>query len=873
MPLLITSNIQIIKGDLINSSQSSLQMYKDEYTESIKNKENYYSNHARNLLSWDKPFTITHNDNGWFADGYLNACYNLIDRHCSLTPYKTAVIYETNEGETVEYTFLECQHEVIKIANYLKYRLGDKKVCVAIYMPNSDQLLFTVLACARLGLPHNVIFSGFTSESISLRVKDSGAKIIFTNDKARREKKVIDLYSNVMNACFILGKENYVLDCVIVYDKNEVCHGSVVEIVLWNDVLKGEIYEKDEIRLSTPKKIKTNVDDSIIVEQTQENKMDDKMVVETEKSIRKKINVDLTKFVPCVPVRSDHELFYLYTSGSTGKPKGLVHTTGGYLTYAALTTQKAFDVRKEDVFCSTADVGWITGHTYSIYGPLALGCTIVLLGGIPTFPSSLRSFEIVEKHKITHFYTAPTVIRMLQKKLGVVKTEFKKKGSCSGKKEEEIINKNMDNQANENESYTKCHKDKKDNKIIDNHANVNESDTKNNKRENNDASTKQVDIKTNQNISNDESERIDGKVMDEKRKNRINEDYSGDKSLDWEKDNRSTESQNVANNESKATDKNIRKPSLPENMLSSQFEMTYEEMQKYESSSFYRPNNGFVSSGYDLSSLRILGTVGEPINREAYIWYKKAFGPYLPVIDTYWQTEAGGIMISAVPYQTYPVPECACVPFYGMQPMIATEAGEVGPLVFKGTWPGLAKTIINDHQRYLSAYFSQYPGYFYTGDQGCMINDYFFIRGREDDVLNIAGHRMSTAEIESACCSNEMVVETAAIGVKDEITGQALVLFCVKKSGKDEVVCEYVKQTLREKIGPIARAKMVFVVAEVPKTRTGKIMRRVLRDIIEGKELGDLSTCNNLEAIKAIQDSVQSNRPKRDDELCSTIIK
>lgn len=761
--------------------------YKIEYDESIKDPKAYFALQARELLTWNKPFTKIYNDKlteaKWFEDGYLNACFNAIDRHASKNPDKIAIIFDSNDGETDKYTYLQCQKEIIKIANYINYR---KESCdiktVAIYMPMCPLAIFVTLACARLGITHNVIFGGFNAESLAMRVIDSDAKIIFTVGKARREKRLVDFYGNVAIACEILKKEKHHLECVV------VCDGDVVikcesDIVMWSDVLKGEIYEdsqdnilniqnipKDDVVIENKEgnNNKTNInslltkeEDKLLVEKTDVIKENDFLSIRKDLTIKKRKFLDLNRFIPCTAVNSEHPLFYLYTSGSTGKPKGIVHSTGGYLLYAALTTKKAFDVKKDDIFCCTADLGWITGHSYSVYGPLLLGCTTVIFGGVPTFPTPYRAFEIIEKYKVTHFYTAPTVIRMLQKILGNVE-----QGETTSIIEDSVT--------------------EKTDKIS-----VNNENTKKSKLNSDEIN---IELKT-----------------------------------------------------------NVNQP------------MAFEDFFKYEPSEFYKSNLGFKSYNYDLSSLRILGSVGEPINKEAYNWFRETFGPHLPLIDTYWQTEAGGVMVSPLPYQTYPIPECACFPFFGMQPVIVKinddtvvecPENELGSLAFKSGWPGMARSILNNHDRYLDGYFKKFEGYYYTGDEAYKSKGYFFIRGRADDVLNVAGHRLSTAEIESACTSDEHIVEAAVVGIKDQVTGQSIVIFVVKRKGKEEVIRESLKQTLRDRIGPIVSFKKLFLVDEVPKTRTGKIMRRVLRDLLEGREVGDLSTCNNIECIEKIKEMI-----------------
>lgn len=659
----------------------------------------FYADQARRLLNWDKPFNnIFENDavgQKWFSDGYLNACFNVIDRHASKTPNKVALIYSGDETKT--YTYSECQLQIIKIANYLK---STRASCACIYMNMCAEAVFVVLACARLGIVHNVIFGGFNAESLAMRVKDSKGEIIFTINKTLRDNKTIDYYSNVVIASDIIAREGGQLREVVVFRERMVLMDCKCKVTLWNVLL-----EDPEIKST------------------------------------------LEEFLQCKAVPAENPLFYLYTSGSTGLPKGLIHTTGGYLTYAAYTTEYAFNVDSESVFCCTADLGWITGHTYSVYGPLLLGCTTIIFDGVPTSPKN-RLFNLIEKWKVTHLYTSPTAIRMLRK----------------------VLSDNVD----------PCQL----------------------------SGTNEISINGNLPIVLDES-----------------------------------------------------LPNVPNELLLKQYEISFDKMRLFNAPSFYRTNDGFHSHGSDLSSLRILGSVGEPINRDAFIWFRQTFGPYLPLIDTYWQTEAGGVMISPIPYKTYPIPECACVPVKGMDSIIMLNdeeclEGQLGMLFFSNAWPGIARTILNDNERFLKNYFID--GLYYTGDEALRKDGYIYIRGRADDVLKIAGHRLSTSEIESACCTSARVFEAAAISVPDEITGQAIVLFVCCKD--DHGLQDIVRQTLRDRIGPVARVRSIFCVSEIPKTRTGKIMRRVLRNLVEGVVIGDLSTCCNKECVDDIRKLVEMGK-------------
>lgn len=655
----------------------------------------FFAEQARRLLNWDKGFTksfeATENGHTWFSDGYLNACFNAIDRHAVKTPNKVALIYSGNESTV--YTYLQCQEEINKIANYL---ILTSTKCACIYMNMCPEAVFVALACARVGIIHNVIFGGFNAESLAMRVKDSKSEVIFTVNKTLRDSKKVDYYSNVVIVSNILAREGGSLNEIVVFRESMVLMDCKCKVTLWNKLLEDP-----------------------------------------------DINTNLSKFTQCKAVPAENPLFYLYTSGSTGLPKGLVHTTGGYITYAAYTTEYSFDIDTDSVFCCTADLGWITGHTYSVYGPLLLGCTTVIFDGVPTSPAN-RLFALIEEWKITHLYTSPTAIRMLKKLLS-------------------------------------------------------------------------ADMNLNEPVS---SATITERMQLPEKQKRCNSEL----------------------------------PDIPEELLTIQYDLSFQQLQNYNPSSFYRSNDGFFSHGSDLSSLRILGSVGEPINRDAYIWFRESFGPFLPLIDTYWQTEAGGAMIAPRPYKTYPVPECACLPVPGMDPIIMLNDeecvdGQLGKLYFSNAWPGIARTILNDNERFHSTYFID--KLYSTGDEAVKKDGYIYVKGRADDVMKIAGHRLSTSEIESACCTCNRIYESAAIAVPDEITGNAIALFvCCKDDFELEAI---VRQTLRDRIGPVARVRNVYCVKELPKTRTGKIMRRVLRNIVEDNDVGDLSTCCNSECVEEIR--------------------
>ncbi|KAG5859642.1 acetyl-CoA synthetase [Encephalitozoon hellem] len=629
-------------------------MNKDEYEKlyrrSIEDKEGFWGEQARSLLKWDKMFSEVYNNDfensKWFDGGMLNACYNCVDRHAASDPDRIAIIYDGNDGESVRYTFKDVLDEVIRISAVLKREGLEKGDTVAMYMAMSPYAVFSALACARLGLVHNAIFGGFSASSVALRLDDSNAKLLVVQDVVVRQSSTINFLENTRKA--LEGRAIPVLVFDTLFSEEKILDelgGVGSRILVWSKVMK----EKNE-------------------------------------------------FIPCVSVNAEDRLFYLYTSGSTGKPKGIIHTTGGYMVYATLTSKICFDLRKDDVFACTADIGWITGHTYVIYGPLSNGVTTVVFGGTPFYPSHLRLFKMVEKHRITQLYTAPTVIRTLRKYFSTMPSNHK----------------------------------------------------------------------------------------------------------------------------------------------------------------------------YNLTSLRILGSVGEPINRPAYLWFSENFNG-CPVVDTYWQTESGGVLIAPIPYAVERKPECACLPFLGQEVVIASSSSkdgqvveskpyELGRILFKGSWPGIARGILGDPERFRRGYFL-YKGFYFTGDEGYKDSSgHIWIRGRADDVINVSGHRISTAEVESAACMDPHVAEAAAIAENDEITGQALCFFVVlkdKEISREEVRAS-LRETLRNRIGKFVNAKSVYFCEGIPKTATGKIMRRVLKSILAGDSPGDVSTCTNVDVIEDLKEITES---------------
>ncbi|RCH99927.1 acetyl-CoA synthetase [Rhizopus azygosporus] len=612
----------------------SMDTYKAMWKESVEHPEEFFAKYARELLSWSKPFetvrhgSLTHGDVGWFLEGELNACYNCVDRHALKNPNKIAIIHEGDEPDQVRnITYGELFRLVCQMANTLKnlgVRKGDN---VAIYMPMIPEALVAALACARIGAVHSVVFAGFSAESLRDRIINCAARVVITSDEGRRGGKNIATKRIVDEA---LRSNQTHIEHVIVFRRT----GSPIDWVEDRDLWWHEEMAKART------------------------------------------------FCPPEPMNAEDPLFLLYTSGSTGAPKGILHTTGGYLLGAALTVKYIFDYHENDIFACMADIGWITGHTYVNYGPLTLGGTTVLFESTPTYPDPSRFWKLVEKHKVTQFYTAPTAIRALRR-LG-------------------------------DEWVDKC----------------------------------------------------------------------------------------------------------------------------------------------DLSSLRVIGSVGEPINPEAWEWYYKKVGrSQCAVVDTYWQTETGSIVIAPLPGVTPTKAGSATLPFFGIKPVIldpttgkVLEGNDVtGVLAISQPWPSMARTVYNNHARFLETYLHPYNGYYFTGDGATRDKDgYIWIRGRVDDVINVSGHRLSTAEIESALILHHSVAEAAVVGGHDDLTGQCIHAFAVLKPNIEDSEGFEKELTLqvRKVIGPFATPKRIYVVTELPKTRSGKIMRRILRKIVNGEQdsLGDTST-------------------------------
>ncbi len=618
---------------------SGMQAYRAMCADAEKDFEGFWSKLAKENLLWHKPFSKTLDQSNapffkWFYDGELNASYNCLDRHLKTQPEKVAIIFEADDGKVTRITYKALYHEVCRFANALKshgVKTGDR---VLIYMPMSIQVVVAMQACARIGATHSVVFGGFSAKSLQERIIDAGATEVITADGQFRGGKEIPLKPVVDEALAMGGCEG--VRNVIVYKRS----GSKVPMQAprdkwWEDVVKGQA-------------------DS------------------------------------CEPtwVNAEHPLFILYTSGSTGKPKGIQHSTGGYLLWCILTMKWVFDYKPSDVFWCTADVGWVTGHSYITYGPLAVGATEVMFEGVPTYPDAGRFWKLIQDHKVNVFYTAPTAIRSLIKA------------------------------------------------------------------------------------------------------------------------------------------------------------------------------GGDLPKKYDLSSLRILGTVGEPINPEAWMWYHETVGGgRCPIVDTWWQTETGGHLISPLPGATPTKPGSATLPLPGIFVDIVDETGipvgrgKGGILVITRPWPSMVRTIWGDPERYKKTYFpDEFKGKLYLAGDGASTDEegYFRIVGRIDDVLNVSGHRLGTMEIESALVANtKLVAEAAVVGRPDDLTGEAIVAFVVTKGPRPhgeeaKKVAQELRHWVAKEIGPIARPKEIRFGDNLPKTRSGKIMRRLLRSLARGEEITqDVSTLEN----------------------------
>jgi acetyl-CoA synthetase len=619
------------------------------YERSIKDPDGFWGEEAKRI-DWFTPFTKVKNTSfdphnvsiKWFEDGVTNVAHNCVDRHLATRGDQVAIIWE-GDDPTVDrkITYRELHAEVSRFANVLKARGVKKGDRITVYLPMIPEAAFAMLACARIGAIHSVVFGGFSPESLAGRIEDAKSTVVITSDESVRGGRKFPLKANADAAADKAGG----VDTIIVVRRT----GGAVAMKAGRDVYYDEIAK------------------------------------------------DVSADCPCEPISAEDPLFILYTSGSTGKPKGVLHTTGGYLVFASMTHQYVFDYHDGDIYWCTADVGWVTGHSYILYGPLSNGATTLMFEGVPNYPTTSRFWEVIDKHQVNTFYTAPTAIRALMQ---------------GG----------------------------------------------------------------------------DGPVTKTSR-----------------------------------------------------------------------------------ASLRLLGSVGEPINPEAWEWYHRVVGDRrCPIVDTWWQTETGGILITPLPGATKLKPGSATRPFFGVQPEIVDAEGKKlegptgGNLCIADSWPGQMRTVYGDHERFVQTYFSAYPGRYFTGD-GCRrdADGYYWITGRVDDVINVSGHRLGTAEVESALVAHTKVSEAAVVGYPHDIKGQGIYAYVTLMNGEEptEDLRKELVAWVRKEIGPIASPDLIQFAPGLPKTRSGKIMRRILRKIAEDEfqNLGDTSTL----AEPAVVDDLVNNRQNR----------
>ena len=640
-------------ADMAANAHANKATYDAMYAASIADPDAFWAEHGKRI-DWITPFTKVKSadftlgkvDIKWFEDGTLNVAANCVDRHLATRGDQTAIIWEPDnpEEKALHITYKELHNKTNRMANVLKdmgVKKGDR---VILYLPMIPEAAYAMLACARLGAIHSIVFAGFSPDALGARINGSDAKVLITADHAPRGGRSTPLKSNADTA--LLHCDDRV-KCLVVKRTGEQ--------TTWTD---GRDYDYNALSAAASNEC------------------------------------------PATQMNSEDPLFILYTSGSTGMPKGVVHTSGGYLVYAAMTHEYTFDYKDGDIFWCTADVGWVTGHSYIVYGPLANGATTIMFEGVPTYPDAGRFWQVCAKHKVNQFYTAPTAIRALM---------------------------------GQGTSFVEKH---------------------------------------------------------------------------------------------------------------------------------------------DLSSLRVLGTVGEPINPEAWNWYNDVVGHgKCPIVDTWWQTETGGHLLTPLPGATATKPGSATLPFFGIEPVVLEpttgeelhENGIEGVLCIKSSWPGQMRTVWGDHDRFEKTYFSDYKGYYFTGD-GCRRDEdgYYWITGRVDDVINVSGHRMGTAEVESALVAHVAVAEAAVVGYPHDIKGQGIYAYVTLMNGQEptEDLRKELEKWVRSEIGPIAKPDLIQWAPGLPKTRSGKIMRRILRKIAENDfgALGDTSTL----ADPSVVDELIANRMNRD---------
>jgi len=647
----MSANVYPVPDDIAKGALIDKAKYDAMYKQSVEDPEGFWGEHGKRI-DWIKPYKTVKNVSydakdlyiKWYEDGTLNVAANCLDRHLEKRGDQTAIIFEGDDPNVSEHiTYRDLHERTCRFANALKSMGVAKGDRVVIYLPMIPEAAVAMLACARIGAIHSIVFGGFSPEALAGRVEDCGAKVVITSDEGLRGGRSVPLKRNADEALSHPGVKSVEKMVVVKHTGKDVA---------WNDARDVWYHEVCEAASTD---------------------------------------------CPPTEVNAEDPLFVLYTSGSTGKPKGVLHTSGGYLVYASMTHEYVFDYHEGDIYWCTADVGWVTGHSYIVYGPLANGATTLMFEGVPSYPDASRFWQVCEKHKVNIFYTAPTAIRALM-----------------------------------------------------------------------------------------------------------------------------------------------------------------------------REGESFVNKA-DLSSLRILGSVGEPINPEAWEWYYEHVGKKnCPIVDTWWQTETGGILITPLPGATDLKPGSATLPFFGVEPALLDNEGKEltgatdGNLVIKDSWPGQMRTVYGDHERFIQTYFSTFKNVYTTGDGARRDDDgYYWITGRVDDVINVSGHRMGTAEVESALVAHSKVAEAAVVGVPHDIKGQGIYAYVTLNAGEeptDELRAELVKW-VRKEIGPIASPDFIQWSPGLPKTRSGKIMRRILRKIAanEYDQLGDTSTL----ADPGVVDDLIDNRQNR----------